>query len=145
MQSIAHIRESDGQVQTVEEHLHEVRKLAESYGVKLGVKHIAGLAGLLHDLGKYTHQFVEYILAVTDPNSTNKPRRGEVDHSTAGGKLLFELFHNKHHLILDNEGRNQFPPERSSYDKDVPVNGYIPYHLKIQGDNHHWVSKIFHI
>lgn len=35
VQSIAHIRESDGQIQTVEEHLHEVRKLAESYGVKL--------------------------------------------------------------------------------------------------------------
>ena len=97
MQSIAHIRESDGQIQTVEEHLLEVKKLAESYGEKLGVKHIAGVAGLLHDLGKYTKRFVEYILTATDPNSTNKPRRGEVDHSTAGGKLIFELFHNKHH------------------------------------------------
>ncbi|GGF93468.1 CRISPR-associated helicase Cas3' [Paenibacillus aceti] len=97
MQSIAHIRESDRKIQTVEEHLLEVMKLAEKYGAKLHVRHIAGLAGLLHDLGKYTHRFVEYILAATDSNSATKPRRGEVDHSTAGGKLLFDLFHNKDH------------------------------------------------
>ncbi|NWL88559.1 CRISPR-associated helicase/endonuclease Cas3 [Paenibacillus sp. 79R4] len=97
MQFIAHIRESDGHIQTVEEHLLEVMKLAESYGVKMQIKHITGLAGLLHDLGKYTHRFVEYILAATDLNSTDKPRRGEVDHSTAGGKLLFDFFHNKNH------------------------------------------------
>jgi CRISPR-associated endonuclease/helicase Cas3 len=48
--SIAHIRESDQCIQTVEEHLSEVMKLAESYGEKIGIKHIAGLAGLLRGL-----------------------------------------------------------------------------------------------
>ncbi|EIJ78014.1 hypothetical protein PB1_10619 [Bacillus methanolicus PB1] len=92
MNYIAHIRESDQQIQTVEEHLLEVKRLAESYGEKIDVKHLAGLAGILHDLGKYTNEFREYILeAVGNPDSL--PKKGSVDHSTAGGKLLYELFH----------------------------------------------------
>ncbi|PER38991.1 CRISPR-associated helicase/endonuclease Cas3 [Bacillus thuringiensis] len=92
MTYIAHIRESDSQVQTVEEHLLGVKELAETYGEKIGIKHLAGLAGMLHDLGKYTNEFREYILeAVNNPNSSSK--RGSVDHSTAGGKLLYQLFH----------------------------------------------------
>ncbi|MDQ0163791.1 CRISPR-associated endonuclease/helicase Cas3 [Bacillus alveayuensis] len=89
---IAHIRESDNRIQTVKDHLLEVKDLAESYGEKIGVKHIAGLAGMLHDLGKYTYEFREYILeAVNNPEAP--PKKGSVDHSTAGGKLLYELFH----------------------------------------------------
>ncbi|NEZ45442.1 CRISPR-associated helicase Cas3' [Paenibacillus alvei] len=92
MFSIAHIRESDQQVQTVEAHLLEVRTLAEGYGSKLGVPHVTGLAGMLHDMGKYSQEFCEYILAAV--SSTNvQVKRGSVDHSTAGGKLLYELFH----------------------------------------------------
>lgn len=92
MTYIAHIRESDSQVQTVEEHLLGVKELAETYGEKIGIKHLAGLAGMLHDMGKYTNEFKEYILeAVNNPNSP--PKRGSVDHSTAGGKLLYQLFH----------------------------------------------------
>ncbi|MED1057627.1 CRISPR-associated helicase Cas3' [Bacillus mycoides] len=92
MNYIAHIRESDKQVQTVEEHLLGVKELAETYGEKIGIKHLAGLAGMLHDLGKYTNGFRTYILeAVNNPESPSK--RGSVDHSTAGGKLLYQFFH----------------------------------------------------
>ncbi|MFC4598225.1 CRISPR-associated helicase Cas3' [Cohnella hongkongensis] len=91
MAYIAHIREADQAVQTVKEHLLEVKELAERYGVKIGVKHIAGLAGMLHDLGKYANAFQTYIReAALNPNGS--PRRGEVDHSTAGGKLVYDLF-----------------------------------------------------
>ncbi|MFD2370668.1 CRISPR-associated helicase Cas3' [Brevibacillus sp. GCM10020057] len=91
MDYIAHIREEDQQIQSVEEHLLGVKALAESIGDKLGVRHIAGLAGMLHDMGKFTEQFRTYILqAVQDPGSV---KRGSVDHSTAGGKLLYELYH----------------------------------------------------
>ncbi|GAE42916.1 hypothetical protein [Bacillus mycoides] len=34
----------------VEEHLLEIKELAESYGEKIGIKHLAGLAGMLHNL-----------------------------------------------------------------------------------------------
>lgn len=94
MSYIAHIRESDGGIQTIEDHLLEVKKLAESFGEKIGIKHLTGLAGMLHDLGKCTNQFKDYILeAVNNPDAP--PKRGSVDHSTAGGKLIFELFHNQ--------------------------------------------------
>ncbi|MFD0589155.1 CRISPR-associated helicase Cas3' [Paenibacillus sp. GCM10027627] len=89
---IAHIRESDKAIQTVKEHLLGVKGLAEEIGAKIGVKHIAGLGGLLHDLGKYTEEFKKYLHnAVHNPGSPSK--RGSVDHSTAGGKLLFDLYH----------------------------------------------------
>ncbi|MFC7677835.1 CRISPR-associated helicase Cas3' [Paenibacillus sp. GCM10028914] len=92
MSYIAHIRESDQEHQTVEEHLLGVKKLAESYGEGIGIKHIAGLAGMLHDLGKYTNAFRNYILeAVQNPDAP--PKRGSVDHSTAGGRMLYTLFH----------------------------------------------------
>ncbi len=92
MEYIAHIRQKDKEIQTVVAHLLEVKGLAEIYGGKIGVGHIAGLAGLLHDLGKYTEEFKEYILeAVANPNEA--PKRGSVDHSTAGGKLIFDLLH----------------------------------------------------
>lgn len=92
MNYIAHIRETDRQHQTVEEHLLGVKAVAESFGSKMEVSHIAGLAGMLHDMGKYTDTFRNYILeAVNNPDSP--PKRGSVDHSTAGGKLLYNLFH----------------------------------------------------
>lgn len=93
MDYIAHIRSTDGKIQTVAEHLLAVKALAEDYGQTLGVKHMAGLAGMLHDVGKYTPEFLEYItLAVQNPDAP--PKRGSVDHATAGGRLLFNLFHN---------------------------------------------------
>lgn len=92
MTSIAHFRKSDGEVQTVEEHLASVQRLAEQYGSKLGVKHIAGLAAVLHDVGKYSTEFYNYIhTAMKNPEAP--PKRGSVDHSTAGGKILFDLLH----------------------------------------------------
>ncbi|MFB4475727.1 CRISPR-associated endonuclease Cas3'', partial [Oceanobacillus caeni] len=92
---IAHVRESDKEIQTVSEHLNGVKHLAEVFGGKLGLMHVAGLAGLLHDLGKYTDIFQKYIEQVAFHPDTAEMKRGEVDHSTAGGKLLFSMFHNE--------------------------------------------------
>ncbi|MVP00466.1 CRISPR-associated helicase Cas3' [Paenibacillus lutrae] len=92
MNYIAHIRESDEEQQSVEEHLLGVQSLAEDFGAGIGLKHICGLAGLLHDMGKYTSAFRNYILeAVYNPEAP--PKRGSVDHSTAGGRLLYETYH----------------------------------------------------
>ncbi|TDQ37156.1 CRISPR-associated helicase Cas3' [Aureibacillus halotolerans] len=92
MESIAHIRESDHKIQSVEQHLLDVKNLAEQYGEKIGIKHIAGLAGLLHDFGKFTLEFKAYIeQAVFHPE--NPPQKGSVDHSTAGGKFIYDLLH----------------------------------------------------
>lgn len=120
MEFIAHIREHDYKIQTVEEHLREVKELTELYGDKIGVKHLAGLAGMLHDLGKYTIEFKNYLLeAVNNPDSP--PKRGSVDHSTAGGKLLYELFH---------EGVNKTPIKGVL--SEIVGNAIISHHAYLQ-------------
>ncbi|KOY12999.1 CRISPR-associated helicase/endonuclease Cas3 [Paenibacillus xylanivorans] len=94
MTYIAHIRQQDGAIQTVQDHLIEVQQGAERVGEKIGVKYLAGIAGLLHDLGKNTDQFRDYIQdAVANPDAP--PRKGSVDHSTAGGRLLHRRYHHK--------------------------------------------------
>jgi len=93
MNYIAHVRESDKAIQPLKAHLLGVQRLAEQYGLKLGLKHVAGLAGLLHDLGKYSNLFQAYIRAVAIQAESSDQKRGDVDHSTAGGKLLFDLLH----------------------------------------------------
>jgi len=118
-ESIAHIRKSDGKRQTVEEHLQGVQRLASRYGRTIGVEHLAGLAGILHDMGKYSDRFRNYILeAVSHPEDTSK--RGTVDHSTAGGKLLYEAFH--------SEGNNAYEKMLS----EMVGNAIISHHGGLQ-------------
>lgn len=92
---IAHVRESDKKVQCLRNHLLQTKQLAEYFGAKLKLKHVAGLAGLLHDLGKFSDEFQEYIKEAAFSPKSVKNKRGSVDHSTAGGKLLFELLHDQ--------------------------------------------------
>lgn len=92
---IAHVRETDKAKQTLKDHLLGASRIAEAHGAKLGLKHVAGLAGVLHDLGKFSDEFQDYLdKAVFHPELAEK-KRGQVDHSTAGGKLLFGMLHNK--------------------------------------------------
>lgn len=86
---IAHIRSEDGAQQLLDSHLTETAAVASNYGGAANLKKNAFLAGLLHDCGKYSDAFQEYLrLAVTTPASTV---RGSVDHSSYGGQLLNEL------------------------------------------------------
>lgn len=84
---IAHVRSSDHAIQEVHTHLLEARAFSEGWGKGIGLQYVCGLAGLLHDMGKLSDEFQGYIRKAT---SGENVRRGEVDHSTAGGRLLFE-------------------------------------------------------
>lgn len=88
---IAHVRSTDGEEQLLVDHLKEVQAIAEGIGQKIGLTHVTGLAGMLHDMGKFSDAFQNYIRdAIANPNEP--PKRGSVDHSTAGGQFLRELF-----------------------------------------------------
>lgn len=88
---IAHVRKEDGEEQLLKDHLHESAELSQQFGQKMDLEKTCYLAGLLHDFGKYSDAFQHYLRqAVIDPKSVT---RGSVDHSTAGGKLLFEYAH----------------------------------------------------
>ena len=88
---VAHVRKSDEEKQLLKNHLVECAELSADWGEKIGLRKTSYLAGLLHDLGKFSSKFQEYLKkAVDDPKSVT---RGSVDHSTAGGKLLFDYCH----------------------------------------------------
>ncbi|QQE75937.1 CRISPR-associated helicase Cas3' [Brevibacillus composti] len=100
MDYIAHIRQKDGCIQSVREHLDGVKTGCEQFGEKIGARHLAGLAGWLHDLGKNTKGFLKYIQeAAANPDAP--PRRGSIDHSTAGGRLLYRRYHQKAKTVED--------------------------------------------
>ncbi|GAF19480.1 LOW QUALITY PROTEIN: CRISPR-associated helicase Cas3 [Bacillus sp. JCM 19046] len=90
---VAHYRSISKEEQSVREHLLGAQRLAESYGSKLNVAHIAGLAALLHDLGKFSEDFQIYLKQAVYKEENPIYKRGEVDHATAGGKLLYELYY----------------------------------------------------
>lgn len=93
---ISHIRKT-GEIQTNKEHLEDVRKAAAIFGAKAGLKNFLTLAAILHDMGKETQLFQEYLEnAVSNDDHTE---RGKVDHATAGA---FYIFHQYHH-----GGRNE--------------------------------------
>lgn len=86
---IAHIR-SNGDCQSVEEHCQNTAVIASNVLSDIRLKNAGHLAGLLHDMGKYTRAFNDYI---TD-NFLGKPvHKGSVVHTFAGVRYLMEHFH----------------------------------------------------
>ncbi len=92
---IAHLRKSDGQIQSVQAHLKETAVLAKVFAQKLNLESAGELLGLMHDFGKYSRKFQKYIHDETglfnpdldDEEST--PNGSKVDHSTAGAQWVY--------------------------------------------------------
>ena len=101
---IAHIREKDNKIQTVEEHSKQTAVICQKNSID-ELKNIAYNIGLLHDVGKYQNSFQNRI-------------RGEnirVEHSTCGAlvaekeykkilKFLFQYCIAGHHSGIPNGG-----------------------------------------
>lgn len=68
--------------QTVKEHLENTAAIAHTAGQDAGLSNFAYIAGLFHDLGKYSARFQNKL----DGASIS------VDHSTAGAQEIFRLF-----------------------------------------------------
>lgn len=67
--------------QPLPDHLHKVAALAGRFGAKFEAEQLARLAGILHDLGKYSEAFQAYI----------EGRGQSPDHSTAGAQEVRTL------------------------------------------------------
>lgn len=89
---IAHIRQKDGKIQPLHVHLNESKEIAENIGRKIGIPHVTGLAAWLHDMGKYNDDFQVYIQEAFN-NPSQRPKRGSVNHSTAGARFLMQHYH----------------------------------------------------
>lgn len=106
-QFIAHVRQSDSAVQTVEEHLLETSNIAGQLASKLNLEKTGTLIGFLHDLGKFSEAFQKYIRFCTGTGSkiedidfdadaelsdVNK-LKGKIDHSTAAAQWIIENYY----------------------------------------------------
>lgn len=91
---IAH-RRKDGEEQLLRTHLTEASQLAQGFAAKIGLPEIGKMMGLLHDFGKASQEYQNYLrtqegLINPDEDNYSHAKRGEVDHSTAGAQLVFE-------------------------------------------------------
>jgi len=93
---VAHIRKTDESEQRLESHLFEVGELAEKFATKIGLPEAGMLLGLLHDLGKYSQAFQNYINSAEgriDPDQDGfvdaGKLKGKIDHSSAGAQHVW--------------------------------------------------------
>lgn len=91
---IAHVRKTDQVQQSVFTHLTETAEIAAELAGKLDLLAAGKLLGLMHDFGKYSQAFQEYIQAATGVNpdaDVEDTLTGgkKIDHSTAGAQWVY--------------------------------------------------------
>lgn len=77
----AHIR--DNTVQTVKEHLRNVAEISSENAADMGLKNTLYACGLVHDIGKYSDEFNDYI-----HKAVNNEETSQVIHTFAGVRYL---------------------------------------------------------
>jgi CRISPR-associated endonuclease/helicase Cas3 len=103
--------------------------MAGEFGSAFGACDWAYLAGLWHDLGKYSCEFQDYLAASGEDETHTAELRGKVDHSTAGarhavgllgvpGHLLAYAISGHHSGLLD--GRSDGPCLEARLSKVIP-------------------------
>jgi CRISPR-associated endonuclease/helicase Cas3 len=70
----------------LEKHLRDVSQLASEFAAKFGAADWGRLAGLWHDLGKYSAEFQDYLRTQNGLEAHLEQRPGRRDHSTAGAQ-----------------------------------------------------------
>jgi len=115
--SFAHTKEGrpPEEWEPLDEHLRLVRSLARDFAAAFGSGAWGELAGLWHDLGKYSQAFQGYLHASAGGDDLHRSEvSGRVDHSTAGaqhaarsgvpGRLLAYCIAGHHAGLPDDEG-----------------------------------------
>jgi len=84
MQYYAHTRDGKdkSEWQKLIDHLNRTANYAAEFGRDAGISELAKIAGLTHDLGKYSREFQQRL----------DGKKIRVDHATAGAKELTQLF-----------------------------------------------------
>lgn len=68
-------------------HLEDTARMASSLSEPYGLGYTAYVCGILHDIGKYSRKFQDYLLSSLQGK---EERRGEVTHSWQGAKFLLD-------------------------------------------------------
>lgn len=89
---LAHLSPA-GDGQPLSDHLLGVAAGCRARAAKIGLATAGELIGLLHDLGKYSDQFQQYLrsaVAAMEDSERAVPRKGSVVHSTAGAQVIWK-------------------------------------------------------
>lgn len=94
---VAHSSDKNKRIQTVEAHLQGVAAKAEKLARKLELPQAGLLIGLLHDLGKYSQAFQNYIQSATGLINSDEDSyldagvmKGKIDQLTAGAQWIHQ-------------------------------------------------------
>ncbi|WCM94152.1 CRISPR-associated helicase Cas3' [Acidovorax sp. NCPPB 2350] len=101
---VAHYRKSDDSWQPLSGHLTGTADWTKIFAQKLGLPLLGELLGLLHDLGKYSAEFQNYLksaIGILDPDLDDEwvdagKLKGKVDHSTAGAQWVWDRLRARH-------------------------------------------------
>lgn len=88
---LAHVSE-DGRKHLLEDHLKGTAERAAAFAGEFGCAGWGWMAGLWHDLGKYSDDFQRYIREATGIEAHLEGKPGRVDHSTAGALKAIQAF-----------------------------------------------------
>ena len=83
---------SHDQWETLGDHLHVVAERAAEFATRFDAAEWGRLAGLWHDLGKYSNEFQAYLLTENGFEGHLEQYQGRVDHSTAGAQHAVRIF-----------------------------------------------------
>ena len=99
---IAHWRQRDKTPQALLTHLLEASELAKGFAAKVGLSEIGKILGLLHDFGKASKEYQDYLRSaegLINPDEDDyvdyKAEKGKIDHSTAGAQLVWSKLEGK--------------------------------------------------
>jgi len=94
---IAHLREKDEKIHWLSQHLADVSKMTGDFAAKVGLREQGEIIGLLHDIGKASQEFQDYIksaVGLINPGEDEyvdaSGLRGKVDHSSAGAQWIYQ-------------------------------------------------------
>ncbi|MBN1662498.1 MAG: CRISPR-associated helicase Cas3' [Deltaproteobacteria bacterium] len=88
---IAHTSE-DKRTHSLENHLIYTANLALNFAAEFGASEWGYLAGVWHDLGKFSDDFQKMISLAQSMDGNNKSKKNKVNHSTAGALWAIEKF-----------------------------------------------------
>jgi len=123
--------------QVLSDHISNVANLAKVFAGVFGCENSAYLAGQLHDMGKYTHAFQDYLDRSLKGDDTV---RGEVIHALQGAKYADDTI--KDTLIRDIIGNVVATHHGGLFDTISDGERTLPYKLNRNKDKLHYQEAV---
>ena len=117
---ISHVRESDKEIQTNDEHQQGVAKMAESFAAEFGMGDFGKVMGLLHDKGKEQSEWQKYIQGVTGYKPEYAYVKKGPHHAYVGAVIAKKLYPSIYQLIAQPiAGHHRGLYDYSDYEEEI--------------------------